>query len=53
MRIPAGVLFMWGVVPSFRLAVFVAASQKKSNFSKSKMENALFMGRNANRPPWL
>jgi hypothetical protein len=42
MRIPSGLLFMWGVFPSFRFHVLVAASQKnpisvlrkwKKNFS--------------------
>jgi hypothetical protein len=28
MRIPGGLIFMWGVVPSFRVAILVAASQK-------------------------
>jgi hypothetical protein len=28
MRIPGGLLFMWGVFPSFRFRVLVAASQK-------------------------
>jgi hypothetical protein len=30
MCIPGGLLFMWGVVPSFPFAVSVAASQKNS-----------------------
>jgi hypothetical protein len=28
MRIPGGLLFMWGVFPSFRFRILVAASQK-------------------------
>jgi hypothetical protein len=49
---PCGILFMWGVVPSFRFAISVAASQKKSDFGTPKMENTLFMGRYENRPLW-
>jgi hypothetical protein len=52
MRIPGGLLFMWGVFPSFRFRVLVAASQKKPNFGTPKMEKTLFMVRNENRPPW-
>jgi hypothetical protein len=37
---------MWGVFPSFRFHVSVAASQKKSDFGTPKMEKALFLGRN-------
>jgi hypothetical protein len=51
MCIPGGLLFMWGVVPSFSFAVLVAASQKP-DFGTPKMETALFMGRNENRYPW-
>jgi hypothetical protein len=29
MRIPGGLLFMWGIVPNFRFRVFIAVSQKK------------------------
>jgi hypothetical protein len=36
--IPGGLLFMWGVVPSFRFRVSVAASQKKTDFGTLKME---------------
>jgi hypothetical protein len=43
MRIPGGLLFMWGVFPTFRFRVSVAASQKKPDFGTLKMEKALFM----------
>jgi hypothetical protein len=43
MFIPGGLLFMWGVVPSFSFAVSVAASQKMQ-FWNPKMENALLVG---------
>jgi hypothetical protein len=42
-HIPDGVLFMWGVFPSFRFRVSVAALQKP-DFGTLKMEKALFMG---------
>jgi hypothetical protein len=51
MHIPGGLLFMWNVVPNFPFAILIAASQK-SDFGSLKMENALFLGRNKNRPPW-
>jgi hypothetical protein len=38
MRIPGGLLFMWGVFPSFRFHISVAASQKKPNFGTPKMK---------------
>jgi hypothetical protein len=50
MRIPGGLLFMWGVFPSFRFRVSVAASQKnpilvlqiwKKHFSWYKMKIGL------------
>jgi hypothetical protein len=43
MHIPGGLLFMWGVFPSFRFRVSVAASQKKPDFGTPKMEKALFV----------
>jgi hypothetical protein len=43
MRIPGGLVFMWGVFPSFRFRVLVAASQKKPDFGTPKMEKALFV----------
>jgi hypothetical protein len=52
MRIPGGLLFMWGVFPSFRFPVSLAASQKKPDFGTPKMEKALFVVRNKNRPLW-
>jgi hypothetical protein len=52
MCIPECLLFMWGVFPSFRYRISVAASQKKPYFGTLKMEKALFVGRNENRPPW-
>jgi hypothetical protein len=52
MCISGGLLFMRGVVPSIPSAISVAVSQKKLNFSTPKMENALFVGRNKNWPPW-
>jgi hypothetical protein len=52
MCIPGGLLFMWGVVSSFRFRVSIAASHKKPDFSISKMEKTLFVGRNKNRLPW-
>jgi hypothetical protein len=42
MRIPGGLLFMWGVFPIFRFRVSVAASQKKPDFGTPKIEKALF-----------
>jgi hypothetical protein len=42
MHIPDGLLFMWGALPSFRLAILVATSQK-TDFDTPKMENMLFM----------
>jgi hypothetical protein len=65
---PGCLLFMWGVFPSFRYRISVAASQKnpisfvclgayqahrsikKPYFGTLKMEKALFVGRNENRP---
>jgi hypothetical protein len=41
-------LFMWGVLPSFRFRVSVAASQKKPDFGTLKIEKALFVGGNKN-----
>jgi hypothetical protein len=53
MHIPGGVLFMWGVFPSFRFHVSVAASHtKKPDFGTPKIEKAIFLGQNENRPPW-
>jgi hypothetical protein len=52
MFILGGLLFIWGVVPSFRSRVSIAASEKKPDFSTLKMEKAHFVGRNKNRPPW-
>jgi hypothetical protein len=43
---------MWAVVPNFRLAVLLAASQKNLDFGTLKMENTLSVGQNGNRPPW-
>jgi hypothetical protein len=49
MSIPGGLLFMWGVFPSFRFRVLVAASQKnpiwyfengKSTFRGTKQKSA-------------
>jgi hypothetical protein len=34
--IPGGLLFMWGVFPSFRFRVLIAASQKKTRFQHLK-----------------
>jgi hypothetical protein len=51
MRIPWGLLFMWGVFPSFQFRVSVAASQNP-DFGTPKIEKALFVGRNENRPQW-
>jgi hypothetical protein len=42
-RIPGGLLFMWGVVPSFRFHFLVATSQK-TQFWYSKNGKALFVG---------
>jgi hypothetical protein len=44
MRIPGGLLFMWGVVPTFQFRFSVASSQKKPDFGIPKMEKALFVG---------
>jgi hypothetical protein len=52
MCIPGVLLFMWGVVPIFRFRVSVAASQKKPNFGTPKIEKALLIGKNENRPLW-
>jgi hypothetical protein len=52
MRISGGLLFMWGVFPSFRFRVLVATSQKKSDFGTLKMAKALFVVRNENLHPW-
>jgi hypothetical protein len=52
MRIPDGLLLMWGVVPTFRFHVLVDASQKKPYFGTPKMEKALFVRPNENRPSW-
>jgi hypothetical protein len=49
--IPGDLLFIWGVVPSFRFRISVAASQK-TDFGTLKMEKALFVGQNENRSPW-
>jgi hypothetical protein len=43
MHILGGLLFMWGVVPSFLFNVLVAASEKPL-FSSPKMEKAFFVG---------
>jgi hypothetical protein len=43
MDIPGGLLFMWGVTPSFRLAVLVAASHK-TQFQHSKNGKHAFCG---------
>jgi hypothetical protein len=50
MCILGGILFMWGVVPSFRFRD--SRFTKKPDFGASKMEKALFVGRNKNRLPW-
>jgi hypothetical protein len=42
---------MWAVVPNFRLAVLLAASEKNLDFGTLKMENTLSVGQNGNRPP--
>jgi hypothetical protein len=52
MCIPCVLLFMWGIVSSFRLAFSVAFTEKKSDFGTPKMENTLFVGWNENRPMW-
>jgi hypothetical protein len=52
MHILGGLLFMWGVFPSFRFHVSVAASQKKPDFGTLKMEKPLFIVQNKNQPPW-
>jgi hypothetical protein len=43
---------MWDVFLSFRFRVSVAASQKNPDFGTPKMEKALFVGQNENRPLW-
>jgi hypothetical protein len=52
MCISGGLLFMRGVVPSFRFAISLDVSQKKPDFRSPKMENTLFKGRNENQPLW-
>jgi hypothetical protein len=42
-----GLLFMWGVLPSFQSYVSIATSQNPS-FDTSKIEKTLFVGRNKN-----
>jgi hypothetical protein len=43
MHIPGGLLFMWGVFPSFRFRVLVAASQK-TRFRYSENGKSTFRG---------
>jgi hypothetical protein len=43
MYISNGLFFMWGVLPSIRFHVSVAAL-KKPDFGTPKMEKSLFMG---------
>jgi hypothetical protein len=53
MRIPGGLLFMWGVFPSFQFRVLVAVSQKKPDFGTPNMEKStFFVVQNKNWPPW-
>jgi hypothetical protein len=52
MHIPGGLLFMWGVVPSFLISCFGSCFTKKTNFSTLKTEKALSVGQNGNRPSW-
>jgi hypothetical protein len=39
MRIPDGLLLMWGVVPTFQFRVSVAASQKNPILALQKWKN--------------
>jgi hypothetical protein len=52
MRIPGGLLFIWGVFPSFRFRVSVATSQKKNLFQYSENGKSIFRGTKKNQPLW-